>query len=310
MAGVTDMPFRKLVKSYGAGFTVSEMIASRAMIAQTKDSLKKAAIPAFEEIPVVQLAGYDPYVTADAANIVENLGAKIIDLNFGCPVKKVVGGNSGAALMKDEKLARNIMKAVVNSVKIPVTVKMRLGWDEDNKNAGTIAEIAQETGVKMLTIHGRTRKQMYSGCADWNAIKDIKKRVRIPILANGDIKSVDDAIKCLDMSEADGVMIGRGACTQPWLLGNVINHVIHGKALFAPSLSERRDMIIAHYNEIIECYGEAVGIKLARKYIGWHTAGLYNSAIFRAKFNFLESKSDALDCISNYFDRLAVLPGP
>lgn len=202
MAGVTDMPFRKLVKSYGAGFTVSEMIASRAMIAQTKDSLQKSAIPPFEDIPVVQLAGYAPDVTAEAAKIVAGIGAKIIDLNFGCPVKKVVGGNSGAALMKDEKLAGDIMKRVVEAVQVPVTVKMRLGWDENNKNAVAIAKIAQDAGIKMLTVHGRTRKQMYSGQADWLAIRTVKEAVNIPVLANGDVNSVESAAKCLAISNA------------------------------------------------------------------------------------------------------------
>ena len=299
MAGITDIPFRKLVKNYGAGFTVSEMIASRAVIAQTKDSLQKSVIPSFEDIPVVQISGYDPYVTAEAARIVEGLGAKIIDLNFGCPVKKVVGGNSGAALMKDEKLARSIMKCVVDSVRVPVTVKMRLGWDENNKNGETIAKIAQDVGIKMLTVHGRTRKQMYSGQADWAAIRRVKEQVQIPVLANGDIKSIDDAKRCLDISGADGLMIGRAACSQPWLIGNIIFE--YTRTRIREGGGCKFEMILAHYNDIIEHYGEERGVKLARKYVGWYTTGMLNSAKFRMQFNFLTSKKAAIESMYAYF---------
>jgi tRNA-dihydrouridine synthase B len=301
MAGVTDTPFRELVKSYGPCLTVSEMISSQAMVRGTRDSAKRAHMPQAENIPIVQIAGCDPDITAEAAKIAESLGARMIDLNFGCPVKKVVGGNAGSALMKDETLAGSILHRVARAVKVPVTVKMRLGWDEHNKNAPRLAKIAQESGIRMITVHGRTRNQMFNGRADWHNIRLVKDAVKIPVIANGDIKSIQDAKACLETSGADGLMIGRAACSQPWLPAQVLQYLNGDTPMPAPNLHARLDMILAHYKSILEYHGEERGNQLARKYIGWHTSGLHGSAKFRMEFNKATSSNAALNSMREYF---------
>jgi len=230
MSGVTDLPFRRLVKKFGAGLVISEMIASRAMILQTRESLKKCQKDDMQYPMSVQLAGCEPLVMAEAAKLNEDLGANIIDINFGCPVKKVVNGFAGSALMKDEDLATRIMEAVVKAVKIPVTMKMRLGWNYENLNAPSLAKRAEDVGVKMLTVHGRTRCQMYNGSANWQAISLVKAAVKIPLIANGDIKNADDAKKALKLSKADGVMIGRACYGKPWLISQ-INAELRGEKI-------------------------------------------------------------------------------
>lgn len=300
MSGVTDMPFRKIVKKYGAGLVVSEMIASRAMILQTRQSMQKCSISELEDMTSVQLAGCEPEVMAEAAKLNEDLGAKIIDINFGCPVKKVVGGNAGSALMKDEKLAAAILESTVKAVKIPVTLKMRTGWDENHRNAPKLAKIAEDVGIKMITVHGRTRCQMYNGHADWEFIASVKDQVRIPVIANGDIKSVEDAKKCLLASKADGVMIGRGAYGKPWLIKQVIEYLKHGKEFAEPGFKEKLSVITEHYNDMIAHYGEETGVRMARKHIGWYTRGMPNSAQFRYEFNKMNNATEALDSIAQF----------
>jgi tRNA-dihydrouridine synthase B len=248
MSGVTDLPFRRLVKSFGAPLVISEMIASRAMILQTKESLKKCEKDHYQYPMSVQLAGCEPEIMAEAAKLNEDLGADIIDINFGCPVKKVVNSFAGSALMKDEDLATRIMEAVVNAVKIPVTMKMRLGWNYENLNAPSLAKKAQDVGIKMLTIHGRTRCQMYNGKANWQAISKVKDAVSIPVIANGDIKNYDDAKTALELSKADGVMIGRACYGKPWLISQ-INDQLSGKTPHAsPDLQTHLKSVLSHFN--------------------------------------------------------------
>ena len=286
MSGVTDLPYRKLVKQCGAGLVVSEMIASRAMIVQSHQSMKKCAILHDDATGAcVQLAGCEHDVIADSAKMNEDMGAKIIDLNFGCPAKKVVGGFSGSALMRDEKLAAEILFKTVKAVNIPVTLKMRVGWDDNTKNAPVLAKIAEDAGIKMVTVHGRTRCQFYTGKSDWEFISKVKQAVKIPVIANGDIVCFDTATDALNKSKADGVMIGRGAYGKPWLISQVAHFLKTGEKLPDPSIKDQLVIVLNHYDDIIDYYGSSVGIKMARKHLGWYSSGLPNSSEFIATIN-------------------------
>lgn len=302
MSGVTDLPFRRLVKKFGASLVISEMIASRAMILQTRESLKKCQKDDTHYPMSVQLAGCEPEVMAEAARLNEDLGADIIDINFGCPVKKVVNGFAGSALMKDEALATKIMEAVVKAVKIPVTMKMRLGWNYENLNSPSLAKKAEDAGIKMLTVHGRTRCQMYNGNANWELISRVKDAVKIPLIANGDIKNSADAKKALELSKADGVMIGRACYGKPWLISQ-INSELKGEVVeAAPPVEEQKKIVLNHFNEMIDHYGEQVAIPLARKHIGWYSGGLRGSSEFRAKINTTQGAQNVRDVIEKFYD--------
>ncbi len=281
MSGVTDLPFRRLVKRFGAPLVISEMIASRAMIVEARESLLKAKSEPEQHPMSVQLAGCEPDVMAEAAKLNADRGAAIIDINFGCPVKKVVNGYAGSAMMRDEVKAAKVLEATVNAVDIPVTLKMRTGWDAEHRNAPRLAKIAEEVGIKMLTVHGRTRCQMYKGTADWAFIRQVKESTNLPVIANGDITELEDVEKCLAQSGADGVMIGRGTYGKPWFIKQAMQFTATGERMPDPDLSEQLAVILEHYDAMLHHYGVENGVRMARKHIGWYSAGLPSSAEFR-----------------------------
>jgi tRNA-dihydrouridine synthase B len=285
MSGVTDLPFRRVVRALGVGLVVSEMIASKAVIRDARKTLRMAQTAPEEQPMAVQIAGCESEVMAEAARVCVARGAQIIDINMGCPVKKVVNGDAGSALMRDESLASRIIDAVVKAVPVPVTLKMRTGWDDNSRNAPRLAKIAEDNGIRAVTVHGRTRCQFYAGRADREFIRAVKDAVKIPVIGNGDVDSPEDAHRLLDVSGADGVMVGRGTYGRPWLPNQIERYLASGELLPDPPLARQLAILLAHLEDILVHYGREPGVRLARKHIAWYSRGLPNSAEFRSEIN-------------------------
>ena len=301
MAGVTDLPFRKIVREFGDFLMFSEMVASQAVIRNVKRTHKMIE-GSEDEFTAIQIVGADPKIMAEAARLSYDLGAKFLDINMGCPVKKIVKSESGSALMKNEKLAAEIIKAVVNAVPIPVTLKMRLGWDMDHKNSPVIAKIAEDLGVKMITVHGRTRSQLYTGIANWSDIRLVKDVVKIPVIANGDIINIESAKKALEESGADGIMIGRGALGKPWLLREIHNFIEGTNETFEISRGQMLELSKRHISYMLEFHQGESSIKMSMKILMHYCKGTPNAAKHRQYINSVDSVSAIYDLLEAIFE--------
>jgi tRNA-dihydrouridine synthase B len=305
MAGVTDRPFRQLCKRMGAGMAVSEMVASNSLLYGSEKTLRRGNHDGEVEPKVVQIAGADPRMMAEAARYNVARGAQIIDINMGCPAKKICNVMAGSALLKDESLVARIVSAVVSAVDVPVTLKIRTGWDKQNKNAVAVAKIAENWGIQSLAVHGRTRACLYTGEAEYDTIRAVKQAVRIPVIANGDITTPEKARAVLDYTGADALMIGRAAQGRPWIFREMQHYLETGAQLPAPEVETIRGVLLAHLDDHYSFYGIVAGAKIARKHIAWYTKGLAGSAAFRRTMNQLQTAGEQVAAIRNFFDELA-----
>lgn len=304
MAGVTDRPFRQLCRRMGAGLAVSEMVIADATLWHTRKSRLRLDHTGEPEPRSVQIAGGDAGMLAGAARMNVEHGAQIIDINMGCPAKKVCNKAAGSALMKDEALVREILHAVVQAVDVPVTLKMRTGWDRDNRNAVTIARMAEDAGIQALAVHGRTRADGYRGAAEYDTIAEVKSRVGIPVFANGDIRTPEKAVEVLQQTGADGLLIGRGAQGRPWIFREVLYFLETGEHLDQPPLDEVESILLAHLAELHDFYGDLMGVRIARKHVGWYLESHDANKQFRKRFNALECAQAQFDSIQEYFAAL------
>ena len=305
MAGVTDRPFRQLCKTMGAGLAVSEMVASNSLLWGSEKTRRRANHDGEVDPISVQIAGADPQMLADAARYNVDEGAQIIDINMGCPAKKVCNVMAGSALLKDEPLVERILQAVVNAVDVPVTLKIRTGWDSSNRNAVAVAKIAEASGIRALAIHGRTRACGFSGEAEYDTIAEVKSEVRIPVIANGDIDSPERVKYVLERTGADAVMIGRAAQGRPWMFREITHYLETGKHLPPPEVEEIHRVLIAHLEDLYAFYGEHTGVRVARKHISWYTKGLVGSAAFRHGMNQLQTCAEQLAAVNEFFAELS-----
>jgi len=304
MAGVTDRPFRQLCKRMGAGMAISEMVASQSLLWGSEKTLRRANHEG-EVTPIsVQIAGADPKMMAQAAQYNVEQGAQIIDINMGCPAKKVCNVMAGSALLKDEPLVARIIEAVVKAVEVPVTLKIRTGWDKDHKNALRVAIMAEHAGIKALAIHGRTRACGYTGEAEYDTIAEVKSELKIPVIANGDMTTPEKDKAVIDYTRADAVMIGRAAQGRPWLFREIEHYLACGKHLAAPEVAEIHRVLTSHLDDLYSFYGEYTGVRVARKHISWYTKGLAGSAAFRHAMNRLETSQEQIDSVNRFFVQL------
>ena len=304
MAGVTDRPFRQLCKQLGAGMAVSEMVTSNSLLYGSKKTQRRANHEGETEPKSVQIAGADPNMMAEAAKHNADNGAQIIDINMGCPAKKICNVMAGSALMQDEKLVEKILTSVVNAVDVPVTLKIRTGWDKAHKNALSIAKIAEDAGIQALAIHGRTRACQYTGDAEYDTIAEVKQKICLPVIANGDITTPEKAKFVLEYTGVDAVMIGRAAQGRPWIFREIQHYLNNGEHLPDPSPKEVRDILIGHLNNLYDFYGEFTGVRVARKHISWYSKGHPHGAVFRQAVNRVDSIEQQLDMVNEFFNKL------
>lgn len=304
MAGVTDQPFRNLCRKLGAALAVSEMVTSNTKLWKSKKTQFRLNHIGEDAPRAVQIAGTDPLQMAEAAKLNADLGAEIIDINMGCPAKKVCKAAAGSALLRDEPLVASILHTVVTSVDIPVTLKIRTGWSEESKNAIQIAKIAEEHGIQALTIHGRTRNDFFNGVAEYETIAEVKSAIKIPIIANGDIDSPKKAFEVLKFTHADAVMIGRAAQGSPWIFREIAHYLRTKEEMPPPTIKERKDILLEHLGELYNFYGEERAVRLARKHVSWYLGDLPGSREFRSVFNALESGKTQVNAIIEFLDQM------